>query len=92
MLERTSRPQQTLVLTSDSVLSADSSVLFAAPTSSAGLAAQPDVRRNRQSLSVLIRRVSARQGADLCSALCASPLQPTGAAGMEQLCRMLGFA
>ncbi|WP_298133304.1 hypothetical protein [Micropruina sp.] len=53
-----------LVLTSDTVLRDDPAELFDAPTSAAGLAAELDVRRARQSLSVLIRRVSARQGDD----------------------------
>ena len=53
-----------LMLSSDSVLRGDPMALFDAATSSSGLAADPDVRKNRQSLSVLIRRVSSRQGED----------------------------
>ena len=53
-----------LVLTSDAVLRDAPNALFAAATGGDVLAADPDLRRNRQSLSVLIRRVSARQGAD----------------------------
>lgn len=53
-----------LVLSSDTVLRGDPAALFVAPVSTAGLAASTEVRRGRQSLSVLIRRVSARQRDD----------------------------
>ena len=53
-----------LLLNADNVLRGDPTGLFGTATSPCGLAADPDVRRNRQSLSILIRRVSARQGDD----------------------------
>ena len=58
-----------LLLSSDSVLRKDPRSLFTAKVSTAGLAADVDVRRSRQSLTVLIRRVSARQGDDWRNAL-----------------------
>jgi len=51
-----------LLLSADTVLRGDPTPLFDTATSTTGLAADLDVRRNRQSLSVLIRRVSSRQG------------------------------
>lgn len=58
-----------VLLNADSVLRGDISGLFETPTSAAGVAANPEVRRNRQSLSALIRRVSSRQGDDWRQAL-----------------------
>ena len=58
-----------LLISADSVLTTDPSALLDAEPSRAGVAAELDVRRNRQSLSVLIRRISARQGDDWRAAL-----------------------
>lgn len=53
-----------LLLSSDTVVRGALDPLFDAPVSAAGLAAAPDVRKYLRSLSVLIRRVSSRQGDD----------------------------